>query len=251
VVSSLKYRVHGFGQHKDGLEPADWEDSIAVSRRTGRLAVSDGASSSFAAKQWSRLLVDAWVNDPLDDPTQWERWIATARARWVEAIAATANDLPAYLRAERSDHAAAAYATLVGAAIGVHPDGTASLRVVAVGDSVLFLVRDGEVVFSSPGDAMTMAFDSNPQLLGSTPDGPGGDPQPTFSDTLVQAGDMIVMASDAMAETLRDFALESNAVWGNVARLKSEHFPRLVEQLRAGRMVNDDVALIRAVLSAG
>jgi hypothetical protein len=46
---------------KDGHAADECEDAVAGDPAVGRFAVSDGASESFAAGEWARLLVEAFV----------------------------------------------------------------------------------------------------------------------------------------------------------------------------------------------
>src|SRR5829696_7044340 len=62
---------------KSGHAAEECEDAIAGDPSAGRFAVADGASESYAAGHWARLLVDAFVTTgPAGD------WLKDPREAW-------------------------------------------------------------------------------------------------------------------------------------------------------------------------
>jgi hypothetical protein len=68
--------LHRWTVGKQVAEPHLNEDAIACSNVKGVYAVSDGASESFASRQWARILVSRYVRRPVID----EVWLAQAKA---------------------------------------------------------------------------------------------------------------------------------------------------------------------------
>src|SRR5205814_9099945 len=67
---------------KDGHTAGECEDAVAGDPAAGRFEVADGASESFAAGEWARLLCEAFVEGgPVAD------WLATPREAWKRAAA--------------------------------------------------------------------------------------------------------------------------------------------------------------------
>lgn len=250
MKAAVELRIQAFGAQKNGMRPSDWEDSAAFNRRTGRMAIADGASSSFAAQQWSRLLVAEFVNSDLAEPPQWNGWVANVRDAWSRRPRADDADVPAYLETARAESARLAYATLVGAAVVAEHD-KLWLSVMSIGDSCLFVVRDHGLVATVPAEAMTMTFDSHPALLGSSADPAGRVEAPNFAKIELHDGDSIFIASDALAERIRDWGAESGDVWQMLSTLRSEQFASRVEAFRAAGMANDDVVLLRCCVTGG
>jgi len=61
---------------KDGHSAEECEDAVGGEPAHGRFAIADGASESFAAGEWARLLVEAFVSKgPARD------WLAGPRER--------------------------------------------------------------------------------------------------------------------------------------------------------------------------
>jgi hypothetical protein len=82
-VTPLQWR--SFLVPKDGHTADECEDAAAGDPAVGRFAVADGASESFAAGEWARFLVDAFVHrGPMRD------WLAGPREDWAKAVAGQA-----------------------------------------------------------------------------------------------------------------------------------------------------------------
>lgn len=236
----MQLRLRTYSTAKHGNRLAECEDSVAASEHRGRFAIADGASQSWAARDWARLLTNRWVEasaaaDGLVD------WIVEAQDAFNERDQSGGADVPAYLRAHRTTRGGVAHATFVGATLD--SDATAELRIVSIGDSCGFVVRERALLASVPAEVEDMVFDSTPSLVMSC----GPVPQPVHLVALAaEPGDRCYLATDALAEALRDAHLAGEPLWDRLDALTPPAFLDLIGELRAAGMENDDVALAAA-----
>jgi serine/threonine protein phosphatase PrpC len=237
-----KNRLMSIRIAKHGHSIAECEDAVAVDPRRAVLAVSDGASSSFGAGVWADALARQFVTGPPKPLSvgSFSSWIAQARSVFVEAAASQPiNDASPGWWSERGARQGA-FATIIGAAI-MNDGDTRVATVMCLGDSCAF-VLDG------PPGARTLRralpfedatqFGSHPALLASHSD--RRHPEPSWTTIPMDRGDLLVLASDAVAEWLladpRRFALLDDA---DPQRLAN----RLITERTDGRIVNDDLTL--------
>ena len=246
----MRLEVHAFALARTADEPS--EDAWAVDVTRGRLAVADGASSAWRAGDWAATLVDRWVERPVprprggDDTEGALRWIDTVRTRFVTPASGVEEAWFTEAAAARGSHAALLGVSLTGMG-GRRP----RLLAVSVGDVCLLVVRDGRLQVAFPIDDPDL-FGTRPSLISSLPDG-----APTAEEVMIhqrplQAGDVVLVASDAMAAFLLRLGREQPGLWDVVARIDRAGFARLVEEgLAVGLLERDDVTLVRGVLVAG
>lgn len=172
-------------------------------------------------------------------------WFADAQRAFGALDQGGGADVPAYLRAHRTTREGVAHATFVGATIDL--DATPCLRMLGIGDSCGFVIREQVLVASVPADVEAAVFDSTPSLVMSC----GPMPRPVHTvDVAAQPGDRCYLATDALAEVLRDRHVSGNALWDRLDCLSGPDFLDLVDELRSTGMENDDVALVVAQLSS-
>ncbi|MBO0697489.1 MAG: hypothetical protein J2P46_03780, partial [Zavarzinella sp.] len=93
-------RWRSFLVPKVGHGPDECEDAAAGDPDVGRFAVADGASESYAAGDWARLLVEAFVAaGPTDD------WLKEPREAWQQDAAGGAVSWYAEDKFARGGHA--------------------------------------------------------------------------------------------------------------------------------------------------
>ena len=108
-----------------------------------RVAVSDGTSESAFAREWARILTDAFVDRPpnLSDltPDSLSDWLKARQAEWHDGVPWA--QLPWHGEAKAQ---AGAFATLQGLTMEAAPDDSRPLswQAVAVGDSCLFVATN-------------------------------------------------------------------------------------------------------------
>jgi len=244
----MQLRLRSFATSKHGNRLAECEDSASVSEHRGRFAIADGASQSWAARDWARLLTERWIDEPAARVSDGfeaviSEWVADAQRAFGALDQGGGADVPAYLRAHRTTREGVAHATFVGATI--EPDSTPCMRMVGIGDSCGFVVREQALVASVPADVETAVFDSTPSLVMSC----GPVPRPVhIAKVAAQPGDRCYLATDALAEVLRDRHASGEPLWDRLDGLTGPGFLDLIDELRATGMENDDVALVVAQL---
>lgn len=251
-----------FWSAKAGNRPTEYEDAYRVvyPHRIGsnpgemaRVALSDGASESAFAPEWARSLSRHFVDSPPAPGhdgrfpgwlnTGWpEQWLAPAQEAWRRAV--PWERIPWHGEAKTR---AGAWATLLGLTFA-RPTGDArrlAWHAVAVGDSCLFLVRQGELVLSFPLNDPGQ-FNYTPDLLCSNPanNGRARDRVQRRGGTC-RAGDRFILASDALAAWLLERRAAGERPWQTLLTMTAAQWPGWLQAQRAGRrMSNDDATLI-------
>lgn len=246
----MRLRARAFWLPKAGNPVEDWEDACAFSEARSLLSLSDGASSSFRAHEWASTLVQGFLACPPAAPN------LPALEAWVGERAVEFEALPSpYGGAWYVDEAASrgAFATFLGFAMdadsgGAETDWTA----MAVGDSCLFQVRAGRCIHAFPLNDPD-AFTSTPELLSSKElDRAYGARAAVISQGRCEAGDVFLLATDALAQWALRNALGGGDVWSILAGLRHETFLALLATLRGANAIeNDDVTLVRALVEPG
>ncbi len=239
--------VHAFGLARTAADAS--EDAYAVDVDVARFALADGASSAWRAGDWAAALVASWVSTPRPrarggGPAEgFARWLEGARKAFVPEGAAPADQAWfATAAAERGAHA-----TFVGLELTGLGGRRPRLRAFAVGDSCLLHVRADRLELATPIDDPA-AFGSHPQLVSSLSGSPA--PAPVVTETAVQADDLLLLASDALAAFLLRLAADGDAVWPALRRIDTAGFARLAgEGIASGLLERDDLTLVRIVLA--
>jgi hypothetical protein len=207
--------------------PDENEDSAAENMDSGLFAVSDGASTAARAEVWSGLLTEAFVNgdDPLTGNT-----LTTLRRRWSERV--HVPDLAWHAKEKLTRGSAATF-------LGVRIDG-AGYHMTAVGDSCLFHLSDRELVSVAPLTKWT-EFSRFSELVLTTPDIPVPSEHVRSSSGDLNAGDVLLLATDAIAKYLLWQHSETGVLPPLLDHLADdEQFAQFVESARQQGMDNDD-----------
>jgi hypothetical protein len=248
-----------FHRPKAGSTALEWEDGAGFdpgdpsSGRNPRCVVVDGATEAYDSIRWVALLVDSFLgahsgDRPDLDGTGMDAWFGEVQQQWVDQAPATF----ASIFEERKFHDQGSFATLLGCEIGNLDSAEPRWWGVALGDAVLFHLRGGRLVAEFPPMA---AGD-----FGIDPDGVFTQPSQRqrmrsalrFGQGQLRSGDELLLCTDALAAwavtATRDAAAPPWAVLASVDHPGA--FKALVdEQLRAGRLKNDDVTLLRVSVS--
>lgn len=133
------------------------EDSycLRLNAPVPRVAVFDGASESYAARKWSKLVAEEWGRKHDKD---WG-WIDRAQTRYEKNSNKTGLSWAQEVASDRGSFATVCY-------VDIEEDW---LNFCAVGDSCLFLIDDKEITFSYPYVSETQ-FTSAPLAVSSRPD---------------------------------------------------------------------------------
>ena len=240
---------------KAGNRPEEYEDASRVVypqrmgaswRRTARAAVSDGASESAFALEWANVLADSFVSRPPDvrglTRDSMCDWLASAQEEWRAGV--PWDLIPWHGEAKAR---AGAFATLLGLTVAATPGNSQLLswRAVAVGDGCLFVVRDDRLWLSFPLEDASQ-FDNNPNLVCSNPENAGDLWEDVHrSDGDCVAGDLFILASDALACWFLGRNAEGEKPWRTLLALDASGWPVWVEEQRhAGSMRNDDTTVV-------
>ncbi|HZT96794.1 MAG TPA: protein phosphatase 2C domain-containing protein, partial [Chloroflexota bacterium] len=208
-----------------------------------RAAVADGATETSFADIWARELVRAYGKGRLDCD-RWEQSLAASRRRW--HFQTSRRSLPWYGEEKRRQ---GAYAAIVGLKLLE----SGRWMAMAIGDSCLFHIRRERLIkafpLTSSGD-----FGSRPRLIGSVSNGRKDD-EPRIERTTGRwhLGDEFLLATDALAAWALATVEAGERPWTQLRQvLKESHqdSAELITSLReSGALRNDDVTLLRAVVS--
>ncbi len=240
AASTDKRTIWSFRVAKHGQAIDECEDAVRIDGTRWVMAVADGASSSFGAGRWARVLVDEFVTAPPQplSPGSFDAWLDRSRAVMSGGEAADKSGWWAEEGARRG-----AFATLVGAAVHGKADERVA-TVMCLGDSCAFLVDGARHVRRTLPYEDASQFGSHPSLIGSLP--AHGTIAPSWTTLPVSSGDVLVLASDAVSEWL----LGDPRRFDRILQLTPDEISDLVIAERsAGRIVNDDLALAVMALS--
>jgi hypothetical protein len=246
-MAAWSFQVHSFLAPKAGLSDRECEDALGWNTRKQRFCVADGATEGFNSRRWARLLVKHWLRStrPVTTPEAFVAWTQSVSSRFEKFW--SSRRLSWYAEEKARD---GAFAAFIGLSFHESSQGL-HWQAIALGDSVLLLRRDDEIVEFIPiGDAAS--FNSRPTLLPSK-----GDTLETAAASIVcksgrvESGDTYLLLSDAIAawylRSWRDNGrrCQARAFEEFVARNSDEELHVLLNAGRqSGLLRNDDVAAI-------
>jgi hypothetical protein len=245
-------------QQKAGNAESEYEDACCYSEGFGpfcaRAAVADGASTAFESQAWVNLLVRRFVDAPGPrlDAVAFDAWLGSVQREWASASAAApaADSIFSLYDDDRAQEGT--YGTFLGMELGgLDGNGTASWwRALSIGDTVLFHVRGDALVGQSPSMELR-DFARGPALVHSNDDRRQADCAAIVVDAggPLEAGDVVLVATDAFAAWLIRREESGSPVWNLIADIDPVSFSDLVTTLRTNReLVNDDVTVLVARL---
>jgi serine/threonine protein phosphatase PrpC len=224
---------------KHGNADAEYEDAWAVDAAAGRFAVADGASETSFAARWAQLLTEGFIAAPR--PAALSDWLADQRRLWLDEV--NALELPWYAEIKREQ---GAFATFLG--LGVRAPTAkrrGGWRAAAVGDSCLMQVRDGRCIHTFPVQK-SAEFGNQPRLIGSR----GADAKPDLGRGTLEAGDRLLLMTDALAQWYLQTHEAGGDPWEAVALVLADEKPQSafadwIAWLRdRDDLRNDDVTLL-------
>ncbi len=245
-----KFWLPKAGNRSDEYEDASrvvYPQRIGASGRgLARVAVTDGASESAFAREWANVLTDAFVSRAPDlnglSPDSLSEWLEPAQEEWHDQV--PWDRIPWHGEAKAR---AGAFATLLGLTIGAKSprSGVLSWQALAIGDCCLFVVRDDYLQISFPLETHA-EFDNNPALVCSNPTSIEGLWEEVRQDGgECVAGDLIIVATDAIACWFLAKYHAGEKPWETLAELKSSGWDEWVAvQRREGLMRNDDTTVV-------
>lgn len=238
MIAPAEVSFRSFGLPKMGNTEDEWEDAAAHSEAGACFVVADGATSSYSAALWSHLLTRGYLRErfAFDDREDLSQWLRRRAQEW-HARTAIAEDDPYYLREAQ---ARGSHATLL--AVELVPGGR--WQAVAIGDSCLLHYRRGELISSFPI--------SDPDAFGFTPDLVATDRDTSMlaqrASGPLRSGDVLVAATDAAAEWMIRYAGTDDDPAQVVLADDGDLLAAVRDARETGRLRNDDVALVCAVI---
>lgn len=230
------------------------EDAVGINLAAGRFAVADGATEAFDARRWAETLAHNWVEGQTAPLTvaDFRSWVETQggllQAAW------RGRSLPWYVeeKARRGS-----FAAFVGLQFEAGESGSLWWRSLALGDSCLIHCRAQKLQTAFPlSDANQ--FNSAPQLVPSIwpAQAENLSTQIALRDGAATIGDVFYLFSDALAAWyLRLVAEGDNKTlrlfksW-LVSAERDNLVGMLLAEKRAGRLRDDDCAVIRVAVES-
>jgi hypothetical protein len=238
---------------KEGAGSEECEDAIGVNVEALRFAVADGATEAFDAGSWARALAESWAGAgaaPLT-PAEFRPWVEAQGARLRETWGGRA--LPWYAEEKAR---AGSFAAFVGIAFEAGAGGVLRWRAVALGDACLVQRRGGRILAAMPLDRPG-DFNSSPPLVPSRPAAlDAAMSHAVAAGGAAEEGDAFFLLSDAVAAWFLQLCEDRAPLLAELdARLAASDDAALAElfraERRAGRIKDDDVAIVRIVVGGG
>ena len=248
-----------FSAAKEGYRPEEWEDGAAAGARglapggdppAFRFAVADGATESYESRRWVRLLTESFMSadaaggagSPEFDAMSMHGWLKTMQDQW-HLTAPAGADYIEQLKIRRGT-----LATFVGGQFTGLDTPTPAWQAVALGDSVLFHVRQGQLVDHFPR-LSAADFDSAPDGISTLPERLGQMTERLLARAgWLAPGDLVFVATDAFAKWMIGCHERGDrALWPLLGELAHpDVFARLVADMRGNMTLkDDDVTLMR------
>jgi hypothetical protein len=230
---------------KSGTTMSECEDMLALDDVAGRYAVADGATEAFDSGRWARRLVDSWVSSEIapDAPQSFREWVEPMGRELQSSWEATPLSWYAEEKARSGSFAAFVGLSLIAGA------GSLSWKAVSLGDSCLFHLKNDHKCDSWP-IADSTGFGSAPVLVPSSPLLVARTAELiNVKAGNLEAGEMLLMATDAVSCWLLNCAEEQDARQFVVSALFDSERTGTLESFFSdergrGRLKDDDIAIL-------
>ena len=146
-------------EYQDAFAFESWDDGYS-SEKHQRFVIADGATEAIYSGPWAKALVDSWYQGRLDLAEGHSEVLDQLAAQWQTGLPVASRPWWAEEKIESGS-----FSTLAGLAITEKDDGL-QWEFQAVGDSCLFIVQFGELVFCGPLKESSQ-FSSSPYLVGT------------------------------------------------------------------------------------
>ena len=227
---------------------AECEDFIAGNTETCRFAVTDGATEAFDARNWARRLAQNWVQaQSALTAEQFREWVATEGRELHDSW----NGLSLSWYSEEKARTGS-FAALVGVELDLNTD-SPSWNAIALGDCCLLHCRDGTLLKSLPL-SRSENFNCAPVLVASD----ASMHETSMKSLVIDSGnchnqDVLLLLSDAIACWFLERFEKGDLDPQELLKTKEdEELKRFFDEERlAGRMRNDDLAVLRIELISG
>jgi hypothetical protein len=234
-------RLRFCGQVPKELDfPESMEDIIGMDIAGRRVAVCDGASESFAAQIWARLLVNAFIRFP------------AINSKWLEEVNQEYRsnfDLSCLSWSKLASFERGSFSTLLGLE---YFEEFSSVDVISIGDSLAVLVSEGELSDSFPYNE-SASFGQRPTLFSTDTKKNSFVDDADFYNRHVKTWSVcaarhssILCMTDALGEWVLRLAEEGCPRWKLLLQLETTDCLRelVISEREAKRMRVDDVSLL-------
>lgn len=227
---------------KLGNEVSECEDVIALNLETCRFAVADGATEAFDARNWATRLAERWVqNEAAFTPVEFREWVSAEGRELHDSWRGLTLSWYSEEKARTGS-----FAAFVGVELELTHD-SPSWKAIALGDACLLHYRDGNLVKSLPVTC-SENFNTAPVLVASDCSLHESSMQSLVTDSgSCQSGDVLLLLSDAAAgwylQRFEKRDLDPDQFLNS--KLDEELTKFFDEERLAGRIRNDDIAVIR------
>jgi hypothetical protein len=227
---------------KLGHDALECEDAIATDTERGRFAVADGATEAFDARNWANRLAQRWVKiESTLTAEEFRKWVAAEGRELHDSW----NGLSLSWYSEEKARTGS-FAAFVGVELDLKI-GSPSWQAIALGDACLLHCRRGAVLKSLPL-SHSESFNNGPVLVASDCSLHESIMQSLVIDSgSCENGDVLLLLSDGVAAWYLQ-RLETNDLDPDllIQSKTSDDLSRFFDEERlAGRIRNDDLALIR------
>jgi len=227
---------------KLGHEPSECEDAIAVDMENCRFAVADGATEAFDARNWAQRLAQNWVqNQSASTLEEFREWVATLGRELRDSWSGLSLSWYSEEKARTGS-----FAALVGVELDLKTD-EPSWKAIALGDTCLLHLRQGTLLKSLPL-CRSESFSSAPVLVASDSSMHEACMKSVVIDSgSCESGDVLLLLTDGVASWyLERFEKEASMPSDFFETKEDDELMRFFDDERlAGRMRNDDVAVLR------
>jgi len=240
--------VSSYSIAKAGNTAAECEDAYAWASDdfADYFSVSDGATESSFSREWAKELVHDFVDRSISthsivNPSNLNDWLLPLQRNWANWLASQNLVWFAKRKAEQGT-----FATLIGLII----QQDLQWEAFAVGDSCLFVVRDGNLKHSFPL-TKSNELGYRPYLIGTLRQTELPAVARHLTD-IAQQGDRLYVVTDALAGWILASLEDRQNPWVQLDQILSHSaFSAWVEILRDRReIVNDDTTLLHIEIVA-
>lgn len=140
------------------------EDSLKFDADKGLFAVADGVGTASFANIWSRILVNRFVKEPLmsEHPFEVEWWVRRAQDEYVQNKQTRPEAVPDFAKEKAREGSRSTLATI---RFTEADDARAEAILLAVGDSDIFIARNGTSEIKAFPLEKASEFDARPIIL--------------------------------------------------------------------------------------
>lgn len=231
--------INKFKTSKRGNLQEEYEDAYAISEDNSKIAISDGATEASFSKEWAQILVNHFVNNPVENIT----------SEWLEELYSIFNakvdisKLPWHAQNKIIEQGS--YSTLTGLYIDIEGE---SFTGISIGDSCLFWI-DISGIHTFPFRSVE-EFNSRPYLINTLKHNNVELNNEAYQKAIHYKFDLditrLYLVTDALACWFVKEYCNGNEPWKVLDELTEESdFINLVDKLRDnGELKNDDVTLV-------